>query len=128
AGPWGAHPRQDRRGGRVRACAPTVGVIGTGAVGQAVGGAVVASGACGTLLVASRTPGQAAALVDDLDDMRTALGSPVRPAVADVARMRREADAVVIAVRATFTNTRATDVRMGGAQANAPAVRALGAH
>lgn len=112
----------------MRACAPTVGVIGAGAVGQAVGGALVASGACGTLLVASRTPGQAAALVDDLDDMRTALGSPVRPAVAEVSRMRREADAVVIAVRAPFTNRRATDVRMGGAQANAPAVRSLGAH
>ncbi|MFZ4160406.1 lactate/malate family dehydrogenase [Streptomyces griseoincarnatus] len=108
--------------------APTVGVIGAGAVGQAVGGALVAYGPCGRLLVASRTPGQAAALVDDLDDMRTALGSPVRPAVADVGRMRREADAVVIAVRAAFTNTRSSDVRMGGAQANAPAVRGLGAH
>lgn len=108
--------------------APTVGVIGAGAVGQAISGALVAYGPCGRLLVASRTQGQAAALVDDLDDMRTALGSPVRPAVADVARMRREADAVVIAVRASFTNTRSSDVRMGGAQANAPAVRALGAH
>jgi L-lactate dehydrogenase len=112
----------------VRDRAPTVGVIGAGAVGQAISGALVAYGPCGRLLVASRTQGQAAALVDDLDDMRTALGSPVRPAVADVARMRREADAVVIAVRASFTNTRSTDVRMGGAQANAPVIRSLAAH
>ncbi|MGA5202836.1 lactate/malate family dehydrogenase [Streptomyces variegatus] len=103
---------------------PAVGVIGTGAVGQAVCGALVASGLCDRVLVASRTAGQAAALVDDLDDMRAALGSPVRPAAAEVAELRACA-AVVVAARARFTNTRSSDVRMGGAQANGPVIRSL---
>ncbi|WP_073950361.1 lactate/malate family dehydrogenase [Streptomyces kebangsaanensis] len=105
---------------------PAVGVIGTGAVGQAVGGALVAAGLCARLLIASRTPGQAAALADDLDDMRAAYGSPVWPAPATVAELR-DCAAVVIAVRASFTNTRTTDVRMGGALANASVIRALAA-
>jgi L-lactate dehydrogenase len=108
----------------VTAGVPAVGVIGTGAVGQAVGGALVATGLCDRLLVASRTIGQAAALADDLDDMRTALGSPVRPAAAEVEELRACA-AVVVAVRAAFTNTRTRDVRLGGAQANAPLIRSL---
>ncbi|MGW0820231.1 hypothetical protein [Streptomyces sp. NPDC002845] len=33
---------------------------------------------------------------------------------------------MVIAVRARFTNTHTTDVRMAGAQSNAPVIRALG--
>ncbi|MGW5212915.1 lactate/malate family dehydrogenase [Streptomyces sp. NPDC004051] len=106
------------------AAAPTVGVIGTGAVGQAVGGALVASGLCDSVLVASRTAGQAEALADDLDDMRAALGSPVRPFEATVAELRVCA-AVVVTARAQFTNARTTDVRMGGAQANAPVIRSL---
>jgi L-lactate dehydrogenase len=108
----------------VTARVPAVGVIGTGAVGQAVTGALVASGLCDRLLVASRTIEQAAALVDDLDDMRAALGSPVRPAPAEVEELRACA-AVVVAVRAQFANKRTTDVRMGGAQANAPVIRSL---
>ncbi|MFB8777206.1 lactate/malate family dehydrogenase [Streptomyces broussonetiae] len=103
---------------------PAVGVIGTGAVGQTVSGAVVASGLCDRLLVASRTVEQAAALADDLGDMRAALGSPVRPAATEAGELR-ECDAVVVAVRARFTNTRTSDVRMGGAQANAPVIRSL---
>lgn len=103
---------------------PAVGVVGTGAVGQAVGGALAASGLCERILVTARTAEQAAALADDLDDMRTALGSPTRPIPAEVADLK-EAAAVVIAVRARFTNTSSRDVRMGGAQANAPLVRDL---
>ncbi|MFG3101555.1 NAD(P)-binding domain-containing protein [Streptomyces sp. NPDC048182] len=105
---------------------PAVGVIGTGAVGQAVSIALVASGVCGRLLVTSRTAGHAAALADDLDDMRTALGTPVRPAAADVEQLRNCA-AVVVAVRAAFTNTRTDDVRMAGAGVNAPLIRSLAA-
>jgi L-lactate dehydrogenase len=108
----------------VTARVPGVGVIGTGAVGQAVTGALVASGLCERVLVASRTREQAAALVDDLDDMRAGLGSPVRPAPAEVEELRVCA-AVVVAVRARFTNTRTSDVRMGGAQANGPVIRSL---
>ncbi|MFJ4695177.1 NAD(P)-binding domain-containing protein [Streptomyces sp. NPDC088766] len=105
---------------------PAVGIIGAGAVGQAVGGALVAAGLCDRLLVTARAAGQAAALADDLDDMRTALGSPVRPCPAEAAELRETA-AVVIAVRARFANTLSADVRMGGAQANAPVIRALAA-
>ncbi|OIJ89553.1 lactate/malate family dehydrogenase [Streptomyces colonosanans] len=107
--------------------APALGLVGTGAVGQAVGAALVAAGLCEQLLVASRTHAQAAALADDLDDMRAAIGSPVRPSAAEVPDLR-ECAAVVVAARARFTNTRHTDVRMGGAQANAPTIRALARH
>ncbi|MFE7840138.1 NAD(P)-binding domain-containing protein [Streptomyces sp. NPDC057474] len=102
----------------------SIGVVGAGAVGQTVTATLVASGVCHRLLVVSRTIEQAAALTADLDDMRQTTGSPVQP------EARRAADlmgchAVVIAVRAAFTNTRSDDVRMGGAAANAPVVRAL---
>ncbi|MEV0016728.1 lactate/malate family dehydrogenase [Streptomyces tendae] len=103
---------------------PAVGVIGAGAVGQAVGGALVASGVAGQVLVASRTVDQAQALADDLDDMRAALGTQVRSGAAEVGELRACA-AVVVAVRARFANTRSTDVRMAGAQANAPLIRDL---
>jgi L-lactate dehydrogenase len=103
---------------------PAVGIVGAGAVGQAIAGALVVSGLCDRLLLASRTVEQAKALADDLDDMRSALGSPTRPSAADVRDLRTCA-AVVIAVRARFKNTRSTDVRMGGAQANAPLIRVL---
>ncbi|MBX9395682.1 NAD(P)-binding domain-containing protein [Streptomyces sp. TRM72054] len=103
-----------------------VGVIGCGAVGQAVGGALVASGLCDLLLLASRAREQAEALATDLDDMRAALGSPAWPRAAEVAALRR-CDAVVVAVRAQFANTRSVDIRMGGARANAPVIRDLAA-
>ncbi|WP_433891998.1 lactate/malate family dehydrogenase [Streptomyces sp. CA-111067] len=103
-----------------------VGVVGAGAVGQATAGALVASGLCTRLLVASRTPEQAAALAADLDDMRAAVGSPVRPHAAPLAGLV-DCQAVVVAVRVRFPNTNTTDVRMGGTRANAPVIRALGA-
>lgn len=102
----------------------TVGVVGAGAVGQMVAATLVASGICHRLLVASRTVEQAAALAADLDDMRQTTGSPVQPEARHVADLIG-CHAVVVAVRATFTNTRSADVRMGGAVANAPVIRAL---
>jgi L-lactate dehydrogenase len=102
----------------------TIGVIGAGAVGQTVAAALVASRLPGRLLVASRLLDQAAALAADLDDMRQATHSPVRPAACDVAGLA-DCEAVVVAVRASFTNTNTSDVRMGGAAANAPVVHAL---
>ncbi|MEU9796894.1 NAD(P)-binding domain-containing protein [Streptomyces sparsogenes] len=105
--------------------AGSVGVVGAGAVGQAISAALVASGFCRRLLVASRTPDQAAALAADLADMRQATRSPVQPSPHSAADLGG-CHAVVIAVRAAFTNTRTTDVRMGGAVANAPAIQALG--
>jgi L-lactate dehydrogenase len=104
--------------------APAVGVIGAGAVGQAVGAALVAVGLCDRLLLASRSMDQAAALADDLNDLRAGLGSPARAYPVEVAELR-DCPAVVVAVRARFTNTRQTDVRMGGMHANTPALLAL---
>ncbi|MFB7763642.1 lactate/malate family dehydrogenase [Streptomyces xiamenensis] len=104
-----------------------VGVIGAGAVGQAVAAALVTAGPqgpAGRVLVASRTEEQAGALAADLEDMRQGLGSPVRAEARPVSGLLR-CDAVVIAARAAFTNPRSSDIRMGGAAANAPMLRDL---
>jgi L-lactate dehydrogenase len=103
-----------------------VGVIGAGAVGQTVAATLVASGFAPRLRVASRTLEQAVALAADLDDMRQAATSHVRPEACEVADLA-DCHAVVVAARAAFTNTHATDVRMGGAAANAPVVHAIAA-
>ncbi|WP_109006277.1 lactate/malate family dehydrogenase [Streptomyces rishiriensis] len=102
----------------------SVGVVGAGAVGQTVAATLVTSGICRRLLVASRTVEQAAALAADLDDMRQSVGSSVQPEARCVADLVG-CHAVVVAVRAAFTNTRSADIRMGGAAANAPIIRAL---
>lgn len=101
--------------------ARSVGVVGAGAVGQAVATALVAAGFCGQLSIASRTLEQGTSMAADLDDMRVALGSPTRPHAATTARLH-DCQLVVIAARAQFTNTNATDVRMGGATANGPII------
>lgn len=119
----GACVDQGRGGGLVKL---TVGVIGCGAVGQAVGAALVVLGFCDRLLLVSRTAEQAAALRDDLDDMRVAYGSPVRPYAAEIDELR-DCTTVVVAVRAQFTNSHSTDVRMGGAEANSVVISALAA-
>ncbi|TVL89000.1 lactate dehydrogenase [Streptomyces sp. SAJ15] len=103
-----------------------VGVVGAGAVGQAVCGALVMSGLCGRLLLTSRMSEQTAALAADLDDMRVGLGSPVRPLTCHPTDLM-DCEAVVVTLRTGFVNTCRTDIRMGGAAANASAVRALGA-
>ncbi|MFJ3935468.1 lactate/malate family dehydrogenase [Streptomyces parvus] len=104
----------------------TVGVVGAGAVGQTVAATLCTAGLCRRLLIASRTPEQADALAADIDDMRQATASPVRPHVGRVADLG-DCQAVVIAVRASFTNTLSTDIRMGGAVANAPVIGQLAA-
>lgn len=58
--------------------------------------------------------------------MRQATASPVRPEACEVEGLAGCA-AIVIAARASFTNTRTSDVRMGGAAANASVVQALAA-
>jgi L-lactate dehydrogenase len=103
----------------------SIGVVGAGAVGQAVATALTCCGISRRLLVASRSLDQAAALAADLDDMRQAAGRPTRPVAATTAELAQAA-AVVIAVRASFTNHHTADVRMGGAAANAPLIRTLG--
>lgn len=102
----------------------TVGIVGAGAVGQAMATTLCTAGFCRRLLIASRTREQAAALAADIDDMRQAIASPVHPGTSRVADLT-DCQAVVIAVRAPFTNTRRTDVRMGGAVVNAPAIGRL---
>ncbi|TMU98200.1 NAD(P)-binding domain-containing protein [Streptomyces sp. DASNCL29] len=101
-----------------------VGVVGAGAVGQATAAALVTSGLAARLLVTSRTSSRAAALVADLDDMRTALRGATRPLTCHPADLM-DCDAVVVALRASFTNTRAADVRMAGASANGALIAAL---
>ncbi|MEU8870416.1 NAD(P)-binding domain-containing protein [Streptomyces javensis] len=101
-----------------------VGVVGAGAVGQATAAALVTSGLAARLLVTSRTSSRAAALVADLDDMRTALRGSAHPLACHPADLM-DCDAVVIALRASFTNTRATDVRMAGASANGALIATL---
>ncbi|MEV7285064.1 NAD(P)-binding domain-containing protein [Streptomyces sp. NPDC093252] len=66
-----------------------VGVIGAGAVGQAVGAALVSAGLAGRLLLASRSVDRAAALADDLNDMGVGLGSPVRSHPVEVPELVR---------------------------------------
>ncbi|WP_331720494.1 lactate dehydrogenase (plasmid) [Streptomyces sp. NBC_00161] len=103
----------------------TIGIIGAGAIGQTVSNTILASGIADQLLLASRTLVQAQALTDDLDDMRTSTGARTtllgcRPEDTTTAA------ALVIAIRERFTNTHQHDIRMGGAEANARAIRDLG--
>ncbi|GGX36433.1 lactate/malate family dehydrogenase [Streptomyces chryseus] len=102
----------------------TIGLIGAGAVGQALGALLVTSRWCDTIVVASGSGRTAAGLVTDLDDMRQVTASPVRVRQTDPARMR-SCDAVVVCPRASFTNTATTDIRMAGLTANAPLITAL---
>ncbi|MEU5521197.1 hypothetical protein ABZ759_11110 [Streptomyces sp. NPDC047860] len=92
----------------------TVGIVGTGAVGQAVGSALVTAGLCGRRRRAEGRP-----QVDQV--VRQGRGLFGRPPCEE----ERHCAAVVVTVRASFYNARSTDVRMGGAQANTPVVRAL---
>ncbi|WP_228980092.1 2-dehydropantoate 2-reductase N-terminal domain-containing protein [Streptomyces sp. DH12] len=101
-----------------------VGIIGAGAVGQAVGAVLVASGWCRTLRVSSHAGRSAAGLVTDLEDMSHATASPVRVTASTTAHMR-ECDAVVVCPRAAFTNRASRDVRMAGLRANGSLVRRL---
>lgn len=101
--------------------AHTVGVVGAGAVGQAVTTALVAAGFCEQLVVVSRTLEQATSMAADLDDMRLALGSPTRPYAAMTAGLQG-CQVVVIAARARFSNANSSDIRMGGVMANGPII------
>ncbi|MGW0707111.1 lactate/malate family dehydrogenase [Streptomyces sp. NPDC002643] len=101
-----------------------IGLVGAGAVGQAVATALCTTGFCRRLVIAGRTAEQATALAADIDDMRQATNSTLRPYPSHVAHLV-DCRAVVVAVRASFDNTRRTDVRMGGTLANAPIIGRL---
>ncbi|MFG2620673.1 NAD(P)-binding domain-containing protein [Streptomyces sp. NPDC048507] len=101
-----------------------LGIIGTGAVGQTLATAVTSAGLGQQLLVTSRTGQQAQALADDLSDLARSTGSPTSVTAGALTDLL-DCDALVICVRASFTNTASTDVRMGGAAANVPLIRHL---
>lgn len=104
--------------------AHSVGVVGAGAVGQAVATTLVAAGFCEQLMIASRTVEQAASLAADLDDMRLAPRLSTRPDAATTAELQA-CQVVVIVARARFTNTNRADIRMGGAMANGVTISEL---
>lgn len=97
-----------------------VGIIGAGAVGQTAAALLARESWCHTLLIASRTPASARGLVTDPEDARHLAGGAHahQATTADL----NEADAVVICLRASFTNTVSRDVRMAGLAANAPVI------
>ncbi|MGB6164741.1 MAG: NAD(P)-binding domain-containing protein [Pseudonocardiaceae bacterium] len=101
-----------------------LGIVGAGAVGQALATAVVAAGRA-DVAVLSRTDWQSAALSADLEDLCAALCSPVAVRSVNSVAELRDCDAIVIAVRAAFTNRHQLDVRMAGLSANATIVHKL---
>lgn len=102
-----------------------LGIVGAGAVGQAVATAVVTAGLADQLVVASRTREQAAAFATDIQDMSAVLRSSVTVRAAISPVELHGCDALVVAVRARFRNTHAVDVRMGGTRANAMIIHNL---
>ncbi|MEV5677090.1 lactate dehydrogenase [Streptomyces sp. NPDC052179] len=103
---------------------PVVGVVGAGAVGQVLTAGLVSIALSDRLLVVTRRLEQAHGLAADLQDLGAAVGSLTRVEAADAADLHA-CDAVVIALRVSFTNTAAQDIRRGGAAANAPALDSL---
>ncbi|MFG2722804.1 NAD(P)-binding domain-containing protein [Streptomyces sp. NPDC048416] len=103
---------------------PVVGIVGAGAVGQAVATGLVAAGLPGRLVVVARKAVQVQGLTADLQDLALTAGVSSRVDAGEVADLHG-CDAVVIALRTDFTNTAARDIRRGGAAANAPALAAL---
>jgi L-lactate dehydrogenase len=104
--------------------APTVGVVGAGAVGQTVCASLVATGLPHRLLIVSRRREQTRGLAADLQDLAQSSRSRVEVEAGDAADLHG-CEAVVVALRSRFTNTARCDVRRAGAAANTPAVAAL---
>ncbi|WP_439082038.1 lactate/malate family dehydrogenase [Streptomyces sp. WL006] len=100
---------------------PVVGVVGAGAVGQAVAAGLVSVALPERLVVVSRREAQVRGLVADLQDLALTARSHTQVEAGDAADLRG-CDAVVVALRSDFTNTADRDVRRGGAVANAPAI------
>ncbi|WP_217231457.1 lactate/malate family dehydrogenase [Streptomyces anulatus] len=103
---------------------PVVGVVGAGAVGQALAAGLVSVALSARLVVVSRRTEQARGLVADLEDMALSVRSSTQVEAGEVADLRG-CDAVVVALRTDFTNSAVQDIRRGGATANAPALGAL---
>jgi L-lactate dehydrogenase len=103
-----------------------VGIVGTGAVGQAVACALVSAGFARRLMLLSRTADQAAACAADVQDLGATLGSPARVCAVDTVGELHECDAIVIAVRAAFVSRPGVDMRHAGLWDNAEVVHRLG--
>ncbi|MFF5563959.1 NAD(P)-binding domain-containing protein [Streptomyces sp. NPDC012623] len=103
---------------------PVVGIVGAGGVGQTLATGLVAAALPGRLLVVSRQPARVHGLTADLQDLSLATRSRTAVEAGEVTDLHG-CDAVVIALRAEFTNTATRDIRRGGAAANAPALGAL---
>ncbi|MET9557193.1 NAD(P)-binding domain-containing protein [Streptomyces sp. NPDC006645] len=101
-----------------------VGIVGAGAIGQTLAAGLVAAALPDRLLVVSRQPDQVRALTADLQDLAHAARSRTVVEPGDVADLHG-CDAVIVALRTSFTNTAVADIRRGGATANAPAVGIL---
>lgn len=101
-----------------------VGIIGAGAVGQMVAALLAAAEWCESIKISSGSPASAEALVADLEDMLLQTGDTTEVRAVGIERLL-ETDAVVVCPRASFTNAATVDVRMAGANANAPLIVAL---
>jgi L-lactate dehydrogenase len=102
-----------------------IGIVGTGAVGQAVASALVAAGFPDRLAVLSSGPAQTAACAADLQDMSAALAALVTVHGTGSVSELRDCDAVVVCVRAAFTTREGADIRLGGLHANSRIVHDL---
>ncbi|MEV8007258.1 lactate/malate family dehydrogenase [Streptomyces parvus] len=103
---------------------PVIGVVGAGAVGQVLAAGLVSVSLPARLVVVSRRMEQARALVSDLEDMALSVRSRTQVEAGEVGDLRG-CDAVVVALRADFTNSAVQDIRRGGGAANAPALGVL---
>lgn len=104
------------------ACA--LGVIGAGRVGRAVTAAAVAAGLVPTVLVHSRRLVEAVALATDVSDLAATQHVPTRIEAVEHPRDLHGCAALVICLRARFSNTH-SEARLGGLAANAPLVAEL---
>lgn len=82
--------------------AHSIGVVGSGEVGQAIATTLVATGFCEQLVIASRSLSRV---------------THARPRAATTAGLQ-DCQVPVVAARARFINTNDTDIRMGGVTAN----------
>lgn len=102
-----------------------IGVIGTGAVGQAVASALIGARFGARMLLVSRDLAKASACAADLADMATTLGSPATVRAVGAVEDLHGCDAVVICVRGAFTTGSGPDVRLGGLAVNSRIVRRI---
>lgn len=102
-----------------------IGIIGTGAVGQAVTSTLVSARFGARLLVMSSTLTQSVACAADLQDMAIALGEETTIQAVDAVEDLHDCAAIVVCVRGDFTTGAGTDIRLGGLAVNSRIVRQI---